>query len=214
MECDHRDDRDGSQPVDVSSVRQGTGRCVSGHVLPSSRLSPHLPPTRHACSEWSCDRSRIANIKQDSPRYLLVRTMCHRPRTAQLTMRRVLLMHTLYQPSLHRRQSLWAIGALVAVVIPTLIAYHPEPSVGFLNQDAAWVGWGFFLLMLARRLSRSRSDPGRWEAMRCSRCTPSFWLRRWHRQLGRTRLGPSRCQLPVRSSVQRSRPPSGARWFG
>ena len=43
----------------------------------------------------------------------------------------------------------WIVFALVAVVLPTLIAYNSPPSATFLNQDAAYVGWGLFLIVLS-----------------------------------------------------------------
>ncbi len=47
---------------------------------------------------------------------------------------------------------LWAATACAAVAVPTLIAYHVDPSPTFFNQDAALIGWGIFLLVLAAAL--------------------------------------------------------------
>ncbi len=44
--------------------------------------------------------------------------------------------------------------AIVAVGLPTLIAFNVAPSATFLNQTAAFVGWGGFLLALSAALSR------------------------------------------------------------
>jgi len=45
--------------------------------------------------------------------------------------------------------------ALLAVAIPTLIAWNVAPSATFFNQAAAFVGWGAFVLVLAIALPRS-----------------------------------------------------------
>jgi hypothetical protein len=42
--------------------------------------------------------------------------------------------------------------ALVAVTLPTLIAFNVPPSATFFNQAAAFVGWGGFLLVLGTLL--------------------------------------------------------------
>jgi hypothetical protein len=42
--------------------------------------------------------------------------------------------------------------ALSAIAFPTLIAFNVAPSATFLNQAAAFVGWGCFLLLLAAAL--------------------------------------------------------------
>ena len=45
--------------------------------------------------------------------------------------------------------------ALVAVTLPTLIAFNLAPSATFFNQAAAFVGWGAFCLVLATMQRRS-----------------------------------------------------------
>ena len=35
-----------------------------------------------------------------------------------------------------------ALGAVLAVALPSLIAYNVPPSATFFNQAAAFVGWG------------------------------------------------------------------------
>lgn len=40
-------------------------------------------------------------------------------------------------------------GACLAIVVPTLIGFSLPPTATFLNQVAAWVGWGVFILVLA-----------------------------------------------------------------
>ncbi|MEO7150102.1 MAG: Wzy polymerase domain-containing protein [Burkholderiaceae bacterium] len=47
-----------------------------------------------------------------------------------------------------------AAAAALAVALPTFIAYNLPPSATFLNQAAALVGWGVFLLVLATALPR------------------------------------------------------------
>ena len=59
-------------------------------------------------------------------------------------------------PSVDSRQRLfWAFSACLAIVLPTLIAFNVAPSATFLNQDAAFVGWGGFLLVLSVVAPRS-----------------------------------------------------------
>ncbi len=48
----------------------------------------------------------------------------------------------------------WAVLAVIAVGLPTLIAFNVAPSATFFNQAAAYVGWGAFLLVLAAALAR------------------------------------------------------------
>ena len=43
----------------------------------------------------------------------------------------------------------WAALATLAIALPTLIAFNVPPSATFLNQAAAYVGWGAFLLALS-----------------------------------------------------------------
>src|SRR5512132_434624 len=45
--------------------------------------------------------------------------------------------------------------AVVAVALPTLVAFNVAPSATFFNQAAAFVGWGAFLLVLATSLPPS-----------------------------------------------------------
>lgn len=71
-------------------------------------------------------------------------------------------MGVLSGPLASRRYSLWAAAACIAVVSPTLIAYHVTPSVTFFNEDAAFAGWGLFLLVLGASIPRGvwpRSAP-------------------------------------------------------
>jgi len=42
-----------------------------------------------------------------------------------------------------------ALGAVLAVPLPSLIAYNVPPSATFFNQAAAFVGWGVFLILLS-----------------------------------------------------------------
>ena len=42
-----------------------------------------------------------------------------------------------------------AVGAVLAVAVPALIAFNVAPSATFFNQAAALVGWGGFLIVLA-----------------------------------------------------------------
>src|SRR6185437_8451124 len=46
-------------------------------------------------------------------------------------------------------RGVWALFASLAIALPTLIAYNVPPSATFLNQAAAFCGWGLFLLVLA-----------------------------------------------------------------
>ena len=55
------------------------------------------------------------------------------------------------RPSPH---ALWVAMASFAVVLPTLVAFNVSPSATFLNQAAAFVGWGGFLLVLGAALPR------------------------------------------------------------
>jgi len=48
-----------------------------------------------------------------------------------------------------------AVGAVLAVAVPTLIAFNVAPSATFFNQAAALVGWGGFLIVLATCLPGS-----------------------------------------------------------
>ena len=43
----------------------------------------------------------------------------------------------------------WIAAAALVVVLPTLLAYNPPPSATFLNQAAAFIGWGVLVLLLA-----------------------------------------------------------------
>ena len=52
----------------------------------------------------------------------------------------------------------WAVLASVAIAFPTLIAFNVPPSATFLNQAAAYVGWGGFLLVLGASIP-SRAWP-------------------------------------------------------
>jgi O-antigen ligase len=51
----------------------------------------------------------------------------------------------------------WTAAACVAVALPTLLAYNQPPSATFLNQAAAFIGWGVWALLLAS----STLAPGR-----------------------------------------------------
>ena len=46
------------------------------------------------------------------------------------------------------------VGAVLAVALPSLIAYNVPPSATFFNQAAAFVGWGVFLMLLSPALPR------------------------------------------------------------
>ena len=48
-------------------------------------------------------------------------------------------------------------AATLAVVPPTLVAFNVAPSATFLNQVAAFVGWGGFLLVLSLQIPRHSS---------------------------------------------------------
>ena len=61
----------------------------------------------------------------------------------------------------------WPWAACAAVALPTLIAYNLPPSATFLNQAAALVGWGIWLLVLA-----SAIPPG---ALRGARAPAPLW---------------------------------------
>ncbi len=43
----------------------------------------------------------------------------------------------------------WISAACIAVAFPTLLAFNVPPSATFLNQAAAFIGWGFWALLLA-----------------------------------------------------------------
>ena len=43
----------------------------------------------------------------------------------------------------------WIPAACLAVVVPTLLAFNPPPSATFLNQAAAFIGWGVLVAVLA-----------------------------------------------------------------
>ena len=61
-------------------------------------------------------------------------------------------------------QAVWlTLAAVVAVVLPTLIAFNVSPSATFFNQAAAFVGWGGFLLLLVTLL-----PSGLWPRSRAS----------------------------------------------
>ena len=45
--------------------------------------------------------------------------------------------------------ALWVSAACVAVAFPTLLAFNLPPSSTFLNQAAAFIGWGLWALLLA-----------------------------------------------------------------
>jgi len=45
--------------------------------------------------------------------------------------------------------SAWTSAACVAVAFPTLLAFNLPPSATFLNQAAAFMGWGVWALLLA-----------------------------------------------------------------
>ena len=47
----------------------------------------------------------------------------------------------------------WISAACLAVVFPTLLAFNVPPSATFLNQAAAFVGWGCWALLLASSVS-------------------------------------------------------------
>lgn len=51
----------------------------------------------------------------------------------------------------------WTLAACLAVVLPTLLAFNLPPSATFLNQAAAFFGWGVWAWLLAA----SRASPGR-----------------------------------------------------
>ncbi len=48
----------------------------------------------------------------------------------------------------------WAVLASLAIAFPPLIAFNVPPSATFLNQAAAFVGWGGFLLVLGASMPR------------------------------------------------------------
>ncbi len=54
----------------------------------------------------------------------------------------------------------WAVCAALALAAPALLAFNVPPSATFLNQAAALVGWGGFLLVLSAALPRARRSPG------------------------------------------------------
>jgi len=53
--------------------------------------------------------------------------------------------------------TLWTSAACIAVAFPTLLAFNLPPSATFLNQAAAFIGWGVWALILAS----SDITPGR-----------------------------------------------------
>jgi len=53
-----------------------------------------------------------------------------------------------HQASAYDGQATWAALACSAIAFPTLIAFNVAPSATFLNQAAAFVGWGSWLLVL------------------------------------------------------------------
>ncbi|HET8693167.1 MAG TPA: Wzy polymerase domain-containing protein [Aquabacterium sp.] len=60
--------------------------------------------------------------------------------------------------------SQWAsliLGALLAVVFPTLIAAHDPPSITFYNQALAVCGWGFWIVMLNSTAATQARTPQR-----------------------------------------------------
>ena len=56
----------------------------------------------------------------------------------------------------------WAVSASLAISVPMLLAFNLPPSSTFLNQAAALIGWGAWLLLLA-----GAQSPGR------ARCVPA-----------------------------------------
>ena len=61
-----------------------------------------------------------------------------------------------------------AVSGVLAVALPTLIAFNVAPSATFFNQAAALVGWGGFLIVLATCLpgSAGRARAARWRCWR------------------------------------------------
>jgi hypothetical protein len=51
---------------------------------------------------------------------------------------------------------------IVAVALPTLIAFNVPPSATFFNQAAAFVGWGGFLLLLGILLPSNAARAALW----------------------------------------------------
>src|SRR6187551_45152 len=47
-----------------------------------------------------------------------------------------------------------ALAAVLAVALPSLLAYNVPPSATFFNQAAAFLGWGVFLILLSPALPR------------------------------------------------------------
>ena len=64
--------------------------------------------------------------------------------------------------ALQRRSLVWALAATAAITAPAVIAYNVPPSATFLNQAAAFVGWGVMLFVLTAAIPSSRMprDPG------------------------------------------------------
>ncbi len=54
-----------------------------------------------------------------------------------------------------------AAAATLAIAVPTLLAFNLPPSATFLNQAAALVGWGIFLLLLSQYAATERIIPRR-----------------------------------------------------
>jgi hypothetical protein len=52
--------------------------------------------------------------------------------------------------------SAWTVAACIAVAFPTLLAFNLPPSATFLNQAAAFMGWGVWALLLASSCSGLR----------------------------------------------------------
>ena len=57
--------------------------------------------------------------------------------------------------ALTSNRGIWTLLALPAIVLPTLVAFNVSPSATFLNQAAAFVGWGGFLLVMGSALPRT-----------------------------------------------------------
>ena len=52
-------------------------------------------------------------------------------------------------------QGVWATAACIAVAFPSLLAYNVSPSATFLNQVAAFIGWGAFLVLVGAAMAAS-----------------------------------------------------------
>jgi O-antigen ligase len=53
------------------------------------------------------------------------------------------------------------VAASLAVSVPALLAFNPPPSATFMNQAAAMVGWGAWLVLVVASSTPARATPGR-----------------------------------------------------